>query len=260
MNTDLGSQTPLGVARVIGDTFGLFFSRLPLFILLALLPTLVVTGLQFAFLPEFISDDPILFPGTGVGFVAYSALSLFFFMIMVGVITLAAYDVRLGREANVVSYVWRTIKAIPAIFILTIPFYIMIVAGLLLLIIPAFYLMARYWVFTPVILIEGSGYRGLLRASELSRGYRWPIVAASIGIILVSLLLAYLVHVPLMLMLGLDLIAFPGTPNYTMTAIVQSFSSAIQYALLSIFTALLYARLREIKEGLGMEDLAEVFR
>jgi len=41
--------------------------------------------------------------------------------------------------------------------------------------------------------------------------------------------------------------------------IVSSLISVITYGLLSIAISLIYARLREIKEGVGVDQLASVF-
>jgi hypothetical protein len=42
-------------------------------------------------------------------------------------------------------------------------------------------------------------------------------------------------------------------------AFIGAITYAISYGLTSVFTALLYARLRELKEGIGIDDLTDVF-
>jgi hypothetical protein len=51
-------------------------------------------------------------------------------------------------------------------------------------------------------------------------------------------------------------ITIGGLVGYTLTNAV---ASTITTGLAGVFTALLFARLKEIKEGVGMEDVAKVF-
>ncbi len=123
---------------------------------------------------------------------------------------------------------------------------------LALLVLPGLYLIARFFVFTPAILVERAGFGALGRASQLSKEYRWPIV---VTLVLLGLLLIALSFVS-QLFVGLMIAGTGGIISYV---ILQSMMAAVMYSVMAIFSALLYARLREIKEGTGMADLVEVF-
>lgn len=256
-------QPPLGIGQLVTSTFGLLFRHLGLFLAIALLPSLVQALVQLLAFP---SDFGAVNGEIDGGMLATTifvviAISLVISLLTMGAITLAAYDVRLGRPVRIGAYIGRTLTAAPAIIVLGLLLYVMMTFGFVLLVIPGLYLMARYWVLSPAILVERSGFRGLSRAAELTQGYRWPILSATILMFFVLFLIS------LVLSAVLGFAAAPGplgagaflTPGYAVVLLVQAVSAAIQIALLSIFTALLYARLREIKEGLGMEDLASVF-
>jgi hypothetical protein len=42
--------------------------------------------------------------------------------------------------------------------------------------------------------------------------------------------------------------------------LIEAAAGSIAYSIPAIMTALIYARLREIKDGIGVESLASIFR
>lgn len=255
--TEPAARAPLGIGGLMTGTFGLFFRRFLLFFAIAIVPSLIMNVLSYAMIGNTIeaqATGEVLPPDQifGAGYFIFLILSLLIGLVVFGVTTLAAYDALLGEPIRIGVYVSRTLKALPAIVVLGLLFYLMMVVGLVLLILPGLYLIARFYVFTPAILVEGAGFGALGRASELSKGYRWPIVGALILIGIVIILLSAVSQ----LFVGLVL---AGTGGLLLFFVLQSVLSAVIYAISSIFAALLYARLREIKEGLGLRDLASVF-
>lgn len=251
------AKPPLGLGRLVSGTFGLFFRRFLLFMVIGLVPSLIMNAASFLFLGDIfraqaigeVVDPALMF---GPAYWIYLVFSMLLVFVMMGVYTLAAYDASLGKSVAVGAYVGRTIASLPAIIVLGILFYIMMAIGLALLVLPGLYLMARYFVFTPAILVERAGFGALRRAAALSQDYRWPIVA---GILLLGIIV---IGVSLVANLTLVL-AVSGLGGLTAYVLVQSVLGAVMYSLTAIFTALLYARLREIKEGVGMVDLVDVF-
>jgi len=260
---DAALRPPLGIGRLVTSTFGLLLRHAPLFLAISLVPSLLQAALQLLAYP---TDFGSIAPGDPPGLYltrvfAVTGASIVIGLLTMGAITMAAYDVRLGHPVRIASYLARTLAAAPAIIVLGILLYLLMGLGFMLLVLPGLYIMARYWVLAPAILVEGAGFRGLGRAAELTRGYRWPIL----GAVVLLFIVLFLISMALALSLGVAAAPNPfGTtallsPGYTVVLLVQAVSAAIQITILSIFTALLYARLREIKEGLGMEDLAAVF-
>ncbi|MSU88113.1 hypothetical protein GE300_00610 [Rhodobacteraceae bacterium 2CG4] len=260
---DAPFRPPLGIGRLVTSTFGLLLRHAPLFLAISLIPSVGQAALQlFAYPTDFgdiAAGEPATLYLTRV--FAVIGISLIISLLTMGAITMAAYDVRLGNPVRVGRYLTRTLGAAPAIVVLGLLLYVAMGFGFLLLVLPGLYLMARYWVMAPAILVERAGFRGLGRAAELTQGYRWPILGAGVLMFVVVILISIGLAEALGVAAGPN--AFGTTamlsPGYTVVLLVQALTAAIQITLLSIFTALLYARLREIKEGLGMEDLAAVF-
>ncbi len=247
----------LGVGSLISRTFSVFFKNFLLFLMIAFVPTLVLGILNYLVLPDIVeaglSGTPQN-PGdvfTPAYFLVI-ALSMVVYLLIIGITTLAAYDASLGRKIDIGSYIGRTLGGALPIIVLGILFYILISIGFVLLIIPGLYLLARYYVFVPAILIENVGFGGLGRASSLSKGYRWPIV----GALLVIFILILLVTIAMQL---ISMFIVLGIGGVFAVLVLQAIFSGVSYGLSAVFTALLYARLRELKEGVGMTDLVQVF-
>lgn len=252
------THPPLGAAQLVTDTFALLFSNFLLFMAITLVPSLGLSALQQLILPGALaaggSEARLLWGGL----IAFGVAILVGLLIM-GSVTMAAYDTRLGRPVRLGAYARRTLAAAPAIVVLGVLMYLGVMVGVLFFIVPGLYLAARYWVMVPAILLEGAGFSGLSRAARLSKGYRWPILGALALLFILVALIGLALTVLFAALLGTGMFTAADRPNYPLVVFLDAINGAAQYALLSIFTALLYARLRELKEGLGMEDLVSVF-
>ncbi len=260
--TETATAPPLGIAALIGATLSLLVRRLPLFLGIALLPALASALLSLALLPTDLGFSRPAARGGGMltGWqmpALVAVLSILIWLVTTGAVTLAAYDARLGRAPRLGTYLARALGAAPAIVVLGTLYMLAVGVGLMVLLVPGLYLLARYWVMVPAVLVDGAGLGGLSRAAELTRGYRWPIVGLILGVLALNVLLS------LVLGLALGAGAFAGAAALGQPApllvVADTLITAAQTALMSVFTALLYARLREIKEGLGLENLAEIF-
>jgi glycerophosphoryl diester phosphodiesterase family protein len=107
-----------------------------------------------------------------------------------GALTEAVHDVRDGRiDTTVAELYGRTRPRLPSLIVAGVLASIGIVIGLALLIAPGLYLLTRWVLIVPVIVIEGkSAGESFTRSSKLTEGHRWTVL----GIVLVSLLI-YLV-------------------------------------------------------------------
>lgn len=139
--------------------------------------------------------------------------------------------------------------------------------GMMLLLIPGIYIAARYCAMTPAIVVEQADWGAMGRASELSRSYRWPLAGLVVAFALVTILLSTLFEMAAGLaFFGSFTVAEPSivpmsltSPMAVLAVGLQSAGSVIAYGLWAVVTALVYARLREIKEGVGIDDIDEVF-
>ena len=250
------ARIPLGVGALFTQSFTLFMRHFALFVAITGLPSLLMAAISASmFDVETLADptspvaaDPLAFFTPGY-LVFVFASTLVGFLIM-GVVTLAAYDARSGKPVRIGDYVARTLSQALPLVVLTILMILAFYVGVILLIVPGLYIAARFAPLVPSILVEGTGWSGLGRAQALTKDYRWPIVGALI------LLFVILVVVSAGLAALLFFLAAFGFVGEVLLGTINSVAS---YGFGSVFTALLYARLREIKEGLGIEDLSAVF-
>lgn len=239
---------PLGVGTLVNRSFRLLIAHFGF-----LFPLAFVPALAGAFVGQFTGEpmspgfdpatDPMPIPGPGavIGLVLNIAISF----LVTGVMCLAALDALLGKRHTIMEYVSQTLRHLGPILVLGVLLYAMAGVGFTLLLVPGLYVMARYLPWVPAIVFENAGWKGLTRAQELTAGYRWPLVGAVVlmGLVIVAMILFLS---PLALMGGGGLV----------TVLFEGVISGLYYALLAIFTALIYARLREIKEGMTTADIA----
>ncbi len=257
MTDTAAPRPPLGIGQIFSETFSIFFKRFLTFFVIAAIPSLVLNAMSFAMIPNAVgpvTSGQITGPGeifTAAYFI-YLLIAMVVGFVLMGVLTLAAYDAKLGRPTRLGVYISRALGAILPIFVLSILFYILLTLGLILLIIPGLYVIGRFRLFVPAILVDSAGFGGLGRASELSQGYRWPIIGAMI------LLFILIFGLSLIAQLALGVVLF-ASGALLAGLLVQGLVSALIYAFGSIFTAVVFARLKEIKEGVSVDDLVAVF-
>jgi len=108
-------------------------------------------------------------------------------------------------------------------------------------------------VIAPAIVIERAGFGGMSRSRALTKEYRWPIV----GALILALICAILINIVAVFIVGV--IAAAGSIGMIIGVLLFTAISTIGAGFLSIIVALIYARLREIKEGVSVDQIASVF-
>lgn len=258
MDTATGLPKPrFGVGARMSDTVAIFFGRFALFGVVG-----IVAGLLMQMPSYLIFGAETLDPtGSAAGaqliernpfaFVAFAiVVPLLVYSLLTAVLVLAAYDAKAGRAANVGAYVATAFRWILPLIVMSIVAWLLIGIGFALLLVPGLWLLGVLAVFVPVIVIEGNGFGCITRSAELTKGYRWPIVGFT--------LLIYLIfYVVTLVITGVGAFLAAGTPIVFL--ILQGLASGLAAALASVAVAVTYARLREIKDGVGFTDLADVF-
>jgi hypothetical protein len=124
--------------------------------------------------------------------------------------------------------------------------------GLILLVIPGVLLWLSWVVAVPVVVTEHlTGSDALTRSSELTRGYRGPIL----GLVLLSGLCLIVV----LLLWGILLFLVTPAEGPLRAALSEGCVGLI-LAPYAVVSAVLYHRLRELKEAPDAGEMAEVFR
>lgn len=127
----------------------------------------------------------------------------------------------------------------------------------LLLIVPCIVWGVAISVAVPVSVEEGLGtVASMSRSRDLTKGYRWWIFGL-ISVVVIGLLLG----LRLATELGLTFVSLQSLSPLAIVLLTfqGAMVSAIIWTVLSIILATTYAELRQVKEGPGADELAEIF-
>jgi hypothetical protein len=288
--TELPKQ-PLGVGVIISDTFSILFSNLFKVMVLGLIGVLggavvlgvlgiitaAVTGLgitgisKLSFFPPTFADD----------------LELYFLVVMIAyfcafgfisaLVSSFIYDVKLGRQGTirkhtrlalpavvpiVLCYTGLLFLAFAIIFALTVLFarvlfpvpFLYPVAILALLL----WGYASLYVMVPACVIEKVGFRSIARSFKLTQEYRWPLVGLTI-LVWIFTWAASGVSAIILEMLAPLLWSLSNFLGIVFLLSIVHLVFALITSVAAITVALTYARLREIKEGVDVDQIAAVF-
>lgn len=246
----MSARPPLGAFPLVVTAFRVFVAQFGFLFPLAFAASLAIGGLDLAFGPEV-----VVAPGPDVGFVELVGgaqgltvgVALTVLEIAIGgVLCLAALDAMIGKRHALSEYVAQTLRHLFPVVAISLLLGVATVVAATFLLIPALYVVARYLPWLPAALFENLGWAGLGRAQDLTRDYRWPLVGS---IVVVGLAIAafYAAMTPIAALIS---------GNVITALLVDGFLSALILCIFSTFTAAAYLRLREIKEGASLADVA----
>ena len=131
--------------------------------------------------------------------------------------------------------------------------------GTLLFVVPGLWLYGVFSVVVPAIVIDGAGFGAIRRSADLTKDYRWPIIGTLVLVFLCVMLLSIVLSFVFALFGGNPLEeALSPTPGPWL--IFEAVLNAVAYGWTSVAVAMIFARLKEIKEGVSVSDLADVFK
>ncbi len=105
------------------------------------------------------------------------------------------------------------------------------------------------------VVIEKAGFGSLGRSANLTKGYRWPIC----GTLILTGIIAGIFQIAAGFLVNLLNIQVSGGGAGPIVVLAYAFFTAVANGLIAILIALIYARLREIKEGASVSDITAVF-
>ena len=263
--TDPNLKPPLGIGSILSQSTSILFSRFLLFFAIALAVQLVALLLNKLFVPtaDLLNPETALTAAFTVAPLVTGLVSLVASSVTTGIIVLGAYDAWLGNPSRPAAYFGAALAAIVPLVLLSILVNVVGVLGLLLLVLPGLYVLSMWSVVTPAIVAESAGFGALGRSMQLTSGYRWSIIGLLIILFAIIIGVSLVVQQALGLAFGISALAPTPEQFATLTSLPYQLASALPGALVSAFaavlTAVLYARLKEIKEGVGYEDLGTVF-
>ncbi|MEM1374504.1 MAG: hypothetical protein AAGF78_09005 [Pseudomonadota bacterium] len=254
-------KSPLGVGKIISESFSILFSNIVKVMILGFVGAFLgylLTGLLVGFDTAAGQVDPVaaqdiggMFAGLGVSFV----ITIIIYSLITAMIIQLAYDAKLGRSNSLGEYFSGAIGPLIPVIILSVVVTIAMMIGMMALIIPGLWAYAVFYVFVPAAVIEKTGFNSLGRSVALTKEYRWPIV----GLFIVMGIIAGILSAIPGFIGGFLLATAGGGGSLIAFGVLMSVINAFAYGLSAIAVALTYARLREIKEGVAVDQIAAVF-
>jgi hypothetical protein len=108
------------------------------------------------------------------------------------------------------------------------------------------YLMCALWVTVPAVVVERAGIGALGRSFELTKGHKWRILGILAILLAVQWALSFVV-------------VFAAIASVKVGIVLEVGASLLIGALTATAAAVGYHDLRRAKEGVGVEDLLQVF-
>jgi hypothetical protein len=152
-----------------------------------------------------------------------------------GALTATVADVRDGRADDEIGVTFRRVRPyLGTLFFAGILAGLGIALGFVLLVLPGLFLLTRWIVVTPVVVLEGKGATDSLRRSwELVRGHGWPVF----GVLVVTLLIGMVGQI---LFLGI----FAFLPDFLQNWLGGLVANSLVTPFLALSWTLLYFHLR----------------
>lgn len=174
----------MSIGKVLGDAWGLYTRFFVQFILVAV-PVFLVLGLVEALAVAASGDSTLAAIVWGLIGLAVSLIGYFWLQ---GALIESVRDVRDGRADLSVGEIYARVQPrLPALIVAGVLAGLGIGIGLLLLIVPGLFLLTRWALITPSIVIERrSAGESFTRSWELVKGASWSML----GLILVTVILA----------------------------------------------------------------------
>jgi hypothetical protein len=252
--------------RVIERTVGTIKRNFKDFALLALillgLPSLLLQWANLSF-------------GGAANLVLARGGAMFFGGILTGVCSLLAYAAIVrgavadlnGRRTPVPELLSGAVQSILPLLAVAICWFIAVVIGTALLVVPGLILMTMWAVLIPVQVVEKpAGLGAFARSGALTRGNRWAIFGLGLLYFVVVMVISGTVTATLAASVGASFITSrlgaPGAalgPELYLGLALSAAVSSLLSMVGAVFGAALYFELRSAKEGLAPRDLASVF-
>lgn len=171
---------------------------------------------------------------------------VFVYTFATGITTILARDIYFGQSPDL-ARAFRAVAShvVPLVSTMLVA-TIAMTLGFVLLILPAFYMYARYFAIKQIVLLEDSGADAALRrTAELSKGVKGHILKT----------MALMVLVTFAITIGVSLVS-TMIPSTIVQLAISTVLSTIVYPMFGITETLLYYDIRIRKEGFDIEYLA----
>jgi hypothetical protein len=235
---------PFRIGAALSKTFSVLGSKFGSFLLLAFVPLIPVLVLTLVV----VAGPQKGLPGSNAGVLGGLAGILTFVLGIVAQATTlyGAFQEMGGRPFSITQSLSVGLKrSLPVLGVALLSALGMMLAALLF-VVPGIIVACMLYVAVPVCVIEQAGvFDSLNRSGVLTRGYRWQIF----GLLLLVTIIAFIVGIVLVLIGGVTLWG----------ELLHFFWQVIATAFGAVLAAVVYHDLRVAKEGIDIDDLANVF-
>lgn len=204
--------------------------------------------------PELVSpeqpEDPQAILLSMIATLALQGANVLCSALLSGVLTHTVVRQVLGHTVGLGEALAVGLRRFGAVLLVSIAFATLQVIGMLLLLLPFFYMLCTYLMCVPVCVIERPGLlQSLHRSAHLAAGNRWRI------------LLLFVAYVALAIPLGMvvSLLLEKVAVSYKVQLALNTLAMAPFTTLYVVLPAVVYTELRRLKEGLFSSELSDVF-
>lgn len=186
-------------------------------------------------------------PDDVLGMVPVYLVSFLAYAIVSAVIVRMGADVYLGERADVGRTIRDVLPRVPAFLVASILNGFLLFLGLLLFVVPVFYVLALMFAVVPAVVLEKRGaLEALSRSAALSKDRKLHILK--------TLLLAYGIYI--VLSIGLSMMA-TFTGSMILLLLVSSLFNIFAYPIINLVVMVLYYDVRIRAEGFDLEHMAQ---
>jgi len=238
---------PFELGDVMSTVFRLYFSNLGSFLLITAIVLLPILAFKLVMTSKG-ADSPgaVLIGGL---------MSVLGYQLATAALTYAVLQALRKRTIGLGPCLYVGVQSVLTVLFIAILQGFAIGLGVLFFLIPGLMLMASFAVTVPAAVEERTGVLGAFsRSSDLTKGYRWPVFGV---LFLVAVCNIAIVAVPMVFV-----VVASGPPTRTgqnPVGLVNDLLSIVTTSLSATATAVIYYRLRSVKESIDIEELASVF-
>lgn len=254
MSNISGAQFDIG--RVISTTIGLVGRNLVPFTVLSLVfagaPYLIIQLMM----PGLIAGDPSMM---SLLVIVGMLVSLVAGVVLQAALTRASVDDLSGAGVNLNTALSSALGMLLPMIGLGILMGLGIMLGMVLLIVPGVFLALCWAVAGPVLVVERLGViPSMQRSTALTQGHRWAILGLIVLFVIIAMvfnmIVGFLIPGGAAVMMGV-----PGEGPAFFAIIVLTLIQVITSMIGTAGIAAVYFELRQVKDGLGVADIAKVF-
>lgn len=239
------SSSDFNVGALISESISILNAALPRFLALAVIPVIPM------FLATLIEGEPTPenISGNLSGSLIFNLASFILLFAIQGAMIYGSFNELRGQGFSVGDALSKGFARLLPLLGVSILSGLAVVIGLALLVVPGLWIFCILYAAAAVCVVEQRGViDSMSRSGELTKGYRWQILGLILIVGIASAVISYI-------------LAYIGAKigGFTVGALLGDLIQIYMIALGSVIAALVYYRLRSIKDGVDIDRISDVF-